>query len=342
MSIQTTNLTPAQQRAKYNLAGQSHGKPHYTTPAKQILSFSEEFKKKELCTGPTINLGLACDYQCSYCYVPGLMGRHPTVLAIGKTSGNKHQEISLTKSDPLPTLKRELLYADATPRFMAHEVVFTSTLIDPCSNKEMLANTLGACKLVLAHTPWTIRLLTKSAAVVQLAKELVGDKDRVIFGVSTGTLDDNVARHVERGASSPTARINSLRTLAESGFQTFGMICPILPKTDLEAFADEVASKILPYVTEHVWAEVLNARGSSFRNTIEALKQAGDWGGQIALQKVHSNKATWEEYARDTFAALGARVQAGKFHFLQYVQEGQTTWWRNQMHRGAVLLGKYA
>ena len=41
-------------------------------------------------------------------------------------------------------------------------------------------------------------------------------------------------------------------------------------------FAAEVAARILPFVTEFAWAEVINARGKSFDATIAAL--GADWG----------------------------------------------------------------
>ena len=335
-------LTPAQQNAVYASCGTQNGKPHFTTQTKQVLSFSDEFKSKKLCTTPTLNLGMGCGFECSYCYVPGSMSRHSVVCRIQKETGHSLGEISLVRENPLPVLEKELLYADGSPRFTEHQVVFTSTLVDPCANTEILAMTLGACLLVMKHTPWTIRVLTKSAAVVVLARGLAAFKERVIFGLSTGTLHDNVALHVEKGASSPTARIRALETLHREGFRTFGMICPVLPQANYAQFADEVTKRILPFVTENVWVEVINARGKAFNATIAALGDAGDTATQAAMQLIHDDKAAWENYARATFAALAAVVPADKYRFLQYVQEGQTSWWRSQVTRGAVLLGAHA
>lgn len=338
----TKTLTEAQQLAVYTYRGIRHGKPHFTTPTKQVLSNSGEFRQKMLCTEPTLNLGMGCGYECRYCYVGALMARHPVVGKIKAQTGLSLGEISLLREDPLVVLERELLYSDGTPRFTNHQVVFTSTSIDPCANKEIMAMTLAACRLILIHTPWTIRVLTKSAAVIVLARDLAEYKDRVIFGLSTGTLNDQVAQQVELRASPPSARIRALETLHREGFQTFGMICPVLPQADYAKFADEVAKRILPFVTESVWVEVINARGKSFDATIAALDDAGDTVTKAAMQLVHDDKAAWENYARATFTAFANVVPAGKYRFLQYVQKGQTTWWRNQVTRGAVLLGANA
>lgn len=335
-------LTPAQLNAVYTSCGTQNGKPHFTTPTKQVLSFSDEFMEKKLCTTPTLNLGMGCGFECSYCYVPGSMSRHSVVCRIQKETGHSLGDISLVRENPLSVLQKELLYADGTPRYNDHQVVFTSTLVDPCANKEILAMTMAACLLVLKHTQWTIRVLTKSAAVVVLARGLAEYKERVIYGLSTGTFDDKLALYVEKGASSPTARIRALETLRHGGYQTFGMVCPVLPQADYVGFAAEVAKRILPFVTENCWVEVINARGKAFSATIDALGKAGDTVTKTAMQAVHDDKAEWENYARATFEALSAVVPADKYRFLQYVQAGQTSWWRNQVMRGAVLLGANA
>jgi hypothetical protein len=60
------------------------------------------------------------------------------------------------------------------------------------------------------------------------------------------------------------------------------------------------------------------------------------------LEHVSKDPAAWEEYARATFLALSKVVPPDKLRFLQYVQEGQSAWWKKQAHNGAVLLGKHA
>lgn len=335
----TNQLTPAQQRAQYtDTQTTRNSKPHFIAPTKQVLSYSEEFAKKQLCSGLTINLGMGCGFQCAYCYVPGQMARHPLVNRIRKETGLKLGEISLTRESPAHVLQRELLYADGTPRFRTLEIAFTSTLIDPCANLEILAQTREACLLVLQHTPWSLRVLTKSALVPRLATELQQYKDRLIFGLSTGTFDDTTARFLERGASPPTARLAALKTLHVQGFRTFGMICPVLPQKDYNVFAREVAERVLPFVTDNMWAEVINPRGKSFTQTIEALGKAGNFSAKYGFMRVKNDKCAWEEYARATFAALANVVPASKLRFLQYVQDGTAKWWREQSVKGAVLL----
>jgi len=166
-------------------------------------------------------------------------------------------------------------------------------------------------------------------------------KQRVIYGLSTGTLDEALARAIEPDSPLPTKRLEALKELQQEGFRTFAMLCPILPQ-DPVAYAKEAAKRIDFAACEHVWAEVLNRRGASMQRTAQALEEAGliTWAQQ--LRRVFGNDSTpaWEAYARDTFNALAGVVPAGKLRFLQYVRPESLDWWTAQEERGAILLGK--
>ena len=60
------------------------------------------------------------------------------------------------------------------------------------------------------------------------------------------------------------------------------------------------------------------------------------------LERVSTDRAAWEGYARATYLAHAKVVPPNKFRFLQYVQAGQAGWWREHAHLGAVLLGSHA
>src|SRR5436190_17847327 len=55
---------------------------------------------------------------------------------------------------------------------------------------DLVRETIEACKLILELTHWQIRLLSKSNLLPIIAREL--PRDRIIYGVSTGTLDDKL------------------------------------------------------------------------------------------------------------------------------------------------------
>ena len=164
----------------------------------------------------------------------------------------------------------------------------------------------------------------------------------MIYGLSTGTLDDQIASAIEGGTPLVCKRLEALRELQDRGLRTYGMLCPILPQADAEEYAGRVAASLRVDRCEHVWAEVLNVRGRSMARTYGALRQAGHDAQAGWLEQVANNGRLWEEYARRTFLALSKVVPPHKLRFLQYVKRGTLEWWRAHESLGAVLLGKVA
>jgi DNA repair photolyase len=216
--------------------------------------------------------------------------------------------------------------------------------VDVAANLLDARETISACRLILENTHWQIRLLSKSSLLRLVAEELGDYRDRVIYGLSTGTFQDRLAMGFETHASSPTARLRTLHWLQDSGYRTYAMICPSLPQNDYDKFARIAAEAVRSDRCEHVWAEVLNVRGKSLARTCASLLRAGFEPEANALAQVsgEENKGNWEEYARATFLAHASVLPPAKLRFLQYVQPGQADWWQRQKNRGAVLLGKHA
>src|ERR1039458_1435524 len=141
-------------------------------------------------------------------------------------------------------------------------------------------------------------------------------KQRVIYGLSTGTLDEALARAIEPDSPLLTKRLEALKELQQEGFRTFAMLCPILPQ-DPVAYAKEAAKRIDFAACEHVWAEVLNRRGASMQRTAQALEEAGLTTWAQRLHRVFGTSSTpaWEAYGRDTFNALADVVpEIGRAH----------------------------
>jgi DNA repair photolyase len=314
-----------------------HGKAVYTTRSR-IFNPESGFKKKLLCTGPTFSPGTRCAYSCSYCYAESIMAKQPFVSGILRTSGRRFQDVVIRREAPLATLRQELRYADGSLRFKtATGVVYGSPLVDVAATEELAQETIALCAEILDSTGYHVRLLSKSPLLVDVARSL--PKERMIYGLSTETLEDDVARTVEPDAPPPSRRLEALKQLQAQGYRTFAMLCPILPQ-DATAYVRRAAGLIHFARCEHLWAEVLNARGASTRRTLEALEQAGLSVCAKNLETVTGKDSLgpWETYARRTFAALAAALPAGKLRFLQYVTKSSRPWWANQQARGAILL----
>ncbi len=335
-----------------------NGKPVFRVPVKTVLNLDSGFKHKLLCDGPALSLGDACAYSCSFCYVPAQFQKLDRVSSILKREGLRHDQVVILRDAALGVLEGQLVHPNGKPRWRDESdrrVVYSSPADDVAANLDLVNATVDACKLILRTTCWQIRLLSKSNLLPLVAYRLQdhGDREgagftakevreRMIFGFSTGTIDDGIARAFEQGTPLVSKRIKALHELQDCGFRTFGMVCPSLtrPLEDYDHWAREVAQVLRPDKVEHVWTEVINLRGDSFKRTVEALKGAGYVREAADLYVVSTNAHAWETYNRQTFNAHAAVYApwAGKLRHLTYTTPATAEWWSTQVRRGAVPL----
>lgn len=318
------------------------GKPVLNIARKRILNLHSGFETKLLCDGPTFTAGDACVYSCSFCYVDAAMSAKPPISDMLKKEGKRFQDVVIRRENPQEILRSQLFHKEGKPKYADpndRRVIYASPLVDVAATLEMCRETVDLCRIILEATHWQIRLLSKSSFLPIIAHELDNYRERMIYGVSTGTLDDMLAASFEQGTALVSKRIQSLHKLQDQGYRTFGMICPSLPQGDYTQFAETMADAIRYDRCEHVWAEVMNVRGESMVKTCDALRQAGYALDATRLKHVSTDSALWEQYARDTFAAHVRVAPAGKLRFLQYVNKANHDYWKEREHVGAVLLG---
>jgi DNA repair photolyase len=223
-----------------------NGKPVFEIPAKTIINFESGFKPKLLCDGPVFNLGSACVYSCDFCYVPDMSDKQRPYFEKHGITG-KHEDIVIRRAGAIARLRAELTDRSGRPKFKTADdrrMIYSSTSVDVAGTMELVRETIEACKIILDMTNWQIRLLSKSNLLPKIAQELSTYRDRMIYGVSTGTLDDDLARVFEKGTPLVSKRIASLHWLQDNGFRTFGMICPSLPQTDYYKWARQMHAAI--------------------------------------------------------------------------------------------------
>jgi DNA repair photolyase len=333
-----------------------NGKSVLHRDAKTVLSLnSQEFAEKLLCNALILNPGDACAYSCVFCYVGSLPLKF-LVRRVLKEHEEKtgefleYSDAVVRRTNPTDVLLGQLLNSSGKRKFpddRDNRVVFSSSTVDVAANMDLLRETAALCNLILEHTAWQIRLLSKSHLLHKLVADgMIPERyhHRLIFGLSTGTMNNHVARAFENGTALVSKRIESLHWLQDHGFRTYGMICPSLPQEDYRRFSEEACEAIRVDRCEHVWAEVINVRGRSLVKTLAALKAAGvdEEAGRLAEVSGPGRGKAWEEYARQTFLAHARNIPAEKLRFLQYIDEKTADWWSAQRTHGAILLGKTA
>jgi len=327
----------------------------YEVPAKSVLNLNSGFRKKKLCDGPTFTAGTSCCYSCRYCYVEDAVGKTTHFQDILKSDPSvKFAGIVMRRKNAVEILRKQLTNSKGMPKYLSESdlrVVYASPLVDVAPNLTLANETVEMIKVVMSLTNWEVRLLSKStflpkiaAAIAELKK---GWEKRIMFGVSTGTLEDGVARAIEVGTPLVSKRIESLHWLQDNGFRTYGMICPSLPCNDYPAFAKDMAAALRTEKMESVYAEALNARGESFEQTYNALTAGGYRNTATDFQGITKNKQAWETYSRALFSAHADvyrnqmatdRALGPKLRFLQYCNKATEPWWNSRVQDGAVIL----
>lgn len=332
--------------------GNIGSKPVIFRDAKTVVTEdSLAFQEKKLCDGVVMNLGDACVFNCEFCYVDGEMRKIDTPFikkynqVHGTNCGFRDMVIRRRKDSAggaLAVLQDQI--TKGLDRRDEHLVLYTSTSVEIAPNLELLEETAAACRLIFDNTAWDIRLLSKSPLTKRLVeKNMIPKKhhQRLIFGFSTGTLEDKVAQTIETGAPLVSERLAALEWLQKNGYRTFAMLCPSIPQKNYDAMSKALCDAVDINRCEHVWAEVINPRGAALKRTAAALDAAGF---KVEAELVRSvtgaeNKVAWEEYARSTFMAHAKNIPAAKFRFLQYVSKTSRDWWATRQKDGAVLLG---
>ncbi len=305
-------------------------KKQFQYSGKTGIAPSNGFKKKRL-ADLVVNIGNACEFSCSYCYVPDMPFHQPSIKELLR-QGHRREQFSNYRHtfNVIKTVKKDLekISPDDT------SVVLFCTTCDPCSNAVHTQTTIQASKLILEKSNLQIRILSKSDNILDVAKALADYKDRVSYGLSTGTCLDEISRSIEVSASPIKDRVAALHWLQDHGYHTFGMICPVLPSE--VGRVRELLGQIRPEFCDNIWVEAINDKGRSLTNTLAALTSSGlDWHS-YALRNVIKGKDSWRKYTQDLYRAfsheLGRKNSVKKLHFLQYTTKADRDYWSVASH----------
>lgn len=273
---------------------------------------SPGFEKKELSQFKIDLMGL-CGFGCSYC--SSNTGNYLRINRRKFAEETKRQlgapllptedpDLSFIWPDVIERLKDQL--ANKPQSWGAGKTLVFSMLTDGFS-PYLVKNgiTRQALELILENTSFRVRILTKNA-IVGAADWVAFFKawgNRVVVGLSIGTLDNAWAKRIEHGASLPTARLKALHRLQSAGVPTYGMLCPIFPDLLDGSRLETLIDSINPSVVETVWAEPFNDR-SNWRKVRDGYSENSS--GYKWLTEIYENgrKDAWSQYSRELYERL--------------------------------------
>lgn len=301
---------------------------------KQPITRSPGFAKKGLSTWK-LDLMALCGFGCRYCssntgnYLRINRERFADITA--DATGKRlyptdTPELSLTWPDVLDKLALQLRQRGKA--WGAGETLVLSMLTDAFSGPPLHDGTTErALRLVLDHTSFRVRVLTKNSIVGTSRKWLglfADHADRVVVGLSCGTLDAEWAKRVEIATPPPQARIAATRALQDAGVPTFGMLCPIFPDVLDGGGLERLIDAIRPERCETVWAEPFNDR-DNWRTVRDGYEQGS--GGRAWFDAVYESgeRDRWSLYASALYMRLrshaGANGWTSRLAYLLYEGE---------------------
>ncbi|NVD37965.1 PA0069 family radical SAM protein [Ensifer sp. HO-A22] len=168
----------------------------------------------------SINPYRGCEHGCIYCFA------RPTHAFMGLSAGLDFEAKLFAKPDAPRLLERELARPDYKVRPIA---IGTNT--DPYQPIEKEWRILRQILEVLQAANHPVMIVTKSAMVTRDIDLLapMAEKGLARVGISVTTLDRKLARTMEPRASTPSKRLEAIRSLTEAGIPTGVLVSPIIP-----------------------------------------------------------------------------------------------------------------
>jgi len=262
----------------------------YEYEMKSGISRTKEFEKKGL-AAYAVNCGLKCGHGCTYCSTGAMLRTHKAFKKLGLNPfGNGYAIV-----DP-DTPQR--IIRDAC-RKRSRGLIQLCTTVDPYSPEAQQYNIGRQCLLViLSQRGWTVRILTKNAAVANDFDIIEIEPDRVLLGMSITATPDKaeIISVIEPNASSIPERIAVMKQAHERGFRTYGMFCPLLPGiADSADHIEQLIKTAVEFRAEEIFVEPVNPRGTGLKLTQQALVDNGYPDEAAAIEDIRTQKG-WSQY----------------------------------------------
>jgi DNA repair photolyase len=168
----------------------------------------------------SVNPYRGCEHGCSYCYA------RPYHEYLGFSAGLEFESKIVVKANAPELLEKELGRRKSSPGIIA-----MSGVTDCYQPAERKLEITRRCLEVLARFRQPVGLITKNALIardVDHLSELARHQAVCVF-LSITTLDPKLARILEPRASSPRARLDAIRALADAGVPVGTNAAPMIP-----------------------------------------------------------------------------------------------------------------
>lgn len=171
----------------------------------------------------SLNPYRGCSHGCSYCYA------RPTHEYLGLGPGLDFESKIVIKPNAADLFRKWLVQGHRKGR--AVEPVMISGVTDCYQNCEKEFELTRQCLEVALDFRYPVQLITKNGLIrrdLDLIEKLAAFS-LVSVAISVTSLDQSLTRVMEPRTSSPEARIDAIRQVANVGCPTMVMVAPIIP-----------------------------------------------------------------------------------------------------------------
>ena len=189
-----------------------------------------------------INPYLGCSHACVYCYARFMTRFDHAGEEWGTFVDAKVNAVEILRSELARKRKGKVLLSSVTDPYQPIEAHYKLTR--------------GALEELLTRQ-YPVDILTKSDLVLRDI-DLITKFDDVEVGFTITTLNDNVRKAFEPGASSVKSRLNALKKFSEEGVRTYAFLGPMLPYISDENLEEMV--KILGGIVGRILIDRLNIK----------------------------------------------------------------------------------
>lgn len=222
-----------------------------------------------------INPYAGCQHACKYCYarfVSRFYGRK-----MSEWGRFVYVKVNLPK----------LLFSEK--KLKKHgEIILSSTTDAYQPLEEKYQITRKILQELLNEEKFNVVIQTKSSLVLRDIDIIKSFGDRIKVGF-TITMDDEMAKIFEPGASSTSKRIEALKKIKENGVTTYAFLGPLIPGvSDFEWLVEQVYE-----FSDYIYVDKLNLRPGVWQNLLPTLNELKK------LEEVRENLESNSPYYRE-------------------------------------------
>lgn len=269
------------------------------------------FKKKAL-GAFHVNLAIGCSHGCRFCYVPSVsavkqaeklrkMGASQPMFGWGSylfpRIWDEHAfRLSLRKamrtpdSELLPDGNRAVFFCSTTDAFQVSH--HPDSKVRRFHQEQMDLLFRRSLEIIRDESDLRVRILTRSPLAANYFDLMKSLGDRLLFGMSIPSLDDELVRLYEPHAPGVQKRLECLQKAKEAGLHVYVAVAPTFPEQEIDDYRKilTVINSLAPVTVFH---EPVNVRGGN----VDLMEREFHRKGLDSHGDIFRNRKGWAVYA---------------------------------------------